>query len=157
MSERIYGLLLLAYPRAFRQAWREEMQRFFRDCLRAARRRGRFALLRLWLDTLADLALTAPGQRFDALFHGIEAAREATLRTGLVLLLTAAITSVANYVMWSLASGLVSFAPARTVAPTPTALFYLLAAVAVGVVAGCVVFACLNFRALAARRARFPE
>ncbi len=58
MSEKIYLWLWRLYPSHFREAYREEALQLFRD--RARHERGFFRGLRLWLDILADLAISAP-------------------------------------------------------------------------------------------------
>jgi len=56
MSERLYSLLLQLYPRAFRERYATEMARVFRDRLRDE------PAARLWIDVLADAALSIPHQ-----------------------------------------------------------------------------------------------
>lgn len=58
MSEKLYALLLRLYPARFRRNWEEDAMQLFRDRLQDER--GTFRLLRLWLDVLADLAVSAP-------------------------------------------------------------------------------------------------
>jgi len=58
MSEKIYVLLLRLFPSHFREAYGEEALQLFRD--RARDEKGFFARLRLWLDLLADLAVSVP-------------------------------------------------------------------------------------------------
>jgi hypothetical protein len=58
MSEKIYACLLRLFPSAFREAYGEEALQLFRD--RARDERGFFRTLRLWLDLLADLAISVP-------------------------------------------------------------------------------------------------
>ena len=60
MSEKIYALLLRLYPSHFREAYGEDALQLFRD--RARDEKGFFASLRLWLDLLADLAISIPRQ-----------------------------------------------------------------------------------------------
>lgn len=60
ISERLYRLLLLAYPMEFRQAYCREMIQTFRACCREAlQQHGQSGLLRLWGLILYDLATTA--------------------------------------------------------------------------------------------------
>jgi hypothetical protein len=60
-SERVYRVLLAAYPARFRRAYGPEMTQVFGDCCRAAYRcRGASGLLRVWADTLLDLLTTVP-------------------------------------------------------------------------------------------------
>jgi len=58
MSEKIYALLLRLYPSHFHDAYGEEALQLFRD--RARDEKGFFPTIRLWLDLLADLAISAP-------------------------------------------------------------------------------------------------
>jgi hypothetical protein len=60
MSEKIYTWLLRLYPSQFREAYGEEALQLFRDRLRDEK--GLFPRLRLWLDLLADLAISVPHQ-----------------------------------------------------------------------------------------------
>jgi hypothetical protein len=63
ISCRIYRLLLLAYPRKFRQEFGGEMHQVFRDCYRDEAGSG--SLIRFWLRTLVDLVLSAARERTD--------------------------------------------------------------------------------------------
>jgi hypothetical protein len=58
-------VLLLAYPRSFRQRFGPEMTQVFRDCARNACQRGN--LLGLWARTLGDLLATVPAEYVAAL------------------------------------------------------------------------------------------
>src|ERR1700743_299368 len=58
MSEKLYALLLKLYPDHFRRAYSDEALRLVRD--RAQDQKGFISGLRLWLDLLADLALSLP-------------------------------------------------------------------------------------------------
>jgi hypothetical protein len=58
MSEKIYGLLLRLLPARFRDAYGDDALQLFRD--RARDERGFFRGARLWLDLLADLAISIP-------------------------------------------------------------------------------------------------
>jgi hypothetical protein len=60
MSEKIYTWLLRLYPSQFREAYGEEALQLFRDRLRDEK--GFLARLRLWLDLLADIAISVPHQ-----------------------------------------------------------------------------------------------
>ena len=81
LSARVYRLLLAAYPRRFRREYGREMALAFRDCCRDAYRRGgSFALLRLWLRTLPDLAASALGEHFDGLVRPRGRASRGSLR-----------------------------------------------------------------------------
>jgi hypothetical protein len=58
MSEKIYALLFRLLPSHFREAYGDDALQLFRD--RARDEKGFFAKLRLWLDLLADLAVSLP-------------------------------------------------------------------------------------------------
>jgi hypothetical protein len=60
MSEKVYAWLLRLYPARFREAYGEEALQLFRD--RARDEKGFFPRLRLWLDLVADLAISVPRQ-----------------------------------------------------------------------------------------------
>jgi hypothetical protein len=58
MSEKIYAWLLRLYPSHFRQAYGDDALQLFRD--RARDEQGFFLRARLWIDLLADLAISLP-------------------------------------------------------------------------------------------------
>ena len=58
MSEKIYSFLMRLYPARFREEYGDEALQLFRD--RSRDERGFFRRLRLWLDLLADLAISVP-------------------------------------------------------------------------------------------------
>lgn len=58
MSEKLYSLLLKLYPEHFRRTYGDEALRLVVD--RARDEKGFFHRLRLWLDLLADLAVSLP-------------------------------------------------------------------------------------------------
>ena len=60
MSEKIYACLLRLFPSHFREAYGDEALQLFRD--RARNEKGFFSRVRLWLDLLADLAISIPRQ-----------------------------------------------------------------------------------------------
>jgi peptidase S41-like protein len=60
MSEKIYACLLRLFPSHFRESYGDEALQLFRD--RARDEKGFFPRVRLWLDLLADLAISAPHQ-----------------------------------------------------------------------------------------------
>jgi len=64
VSIRLYGWLLLAYPREFRLAFGDQMVQVFLDCYRAEARQR--SLPSFWLRTLLDLALTAAKEHADS-------------------------------------------------------------------------------------------
>ena len=65
LSERIYRLLLKAYPARYLRRYEEPMAQLFSDQLRDAD--GSRGLVRLWSRTLADLLRTVPMQYFERL------------------------------------------------------------------------------------------
>lgn len=68
MSERIFQLMLFAYPRDFRREYGWLMAQLFRDCRRAARKRDEtLATSRFWLSALVDLIKAAPQEHWNHL------------------------------------------------------------------------------------------
>ena len=68
-SEKIYGLLLLAYPAPFRREFGSEMKQVFRTRARTERRNPRF-----WKSILADWIVTVAKERLtSAAFSGLVA------------------------------------------------------------------------------------
>ena len=72
-SERLYRLLLRAYPRAFREEYAAEMLLVFRDASRDASQPGRLGVLRLWINVLSDFAKTVCIQRVNSWMQRDEA------------------------------------------------------------------------------------
>lgn len=71
LSVRLYRLLLLCYPKEFRQSCRPEMVQTFRDCFREALEvNGAWGVLRMWGFILYDLAITAFIERLRAFIAG---------------------------------------------------------------------------------------
>ena len=60
MSDKIYACLLRLFPSHFREAYGDEALQLFRD--RARDEKGFFPRILLWLDLLADLAVSVPHQ-----------------------------------------------------------------------------------------------
>ena len=59
-SDRIYSLLLRAYPASFRRRYGRDMTQVFRDCCREAyRHKAALGVIWLWVPTLYDLVATA--------------------------------------------------------------------------------------------------
>jgi len=58
MSEKIYAVLLRLFPSRFRESYGEDALQLFRD--RARHETGLFPRLRLWVDLIADLAISLP-------------------------------------------------------------------------------------------------
>jgi len=67
LSERIYRLLLKAYPERYRRQYEAPMAQLFSDQLQAADTRRKLAAL--WLRTLADLLRTLPARHAEASPH----------------------------------------------------------------------------------------
>lgn len=64
MSEKLYARLLKLFPSGFRKSYGEDALQLFRD--RARDETGLFPRARLWLDLLADLAISVPREYFYA-------------------------------------------------------------------------------------------
>ena len=69
LSQRIYRILLKAYPRRYRERYEEPMAQLFADQLRDAKTLARF--VRLWLRTAVDLVRTVPRRYFEPEHAGI--------------------------------------------------------------------------------------
>lgn len=69
LSERIYGMLLKAYPQRYRRQYEAPMAQLFSDQLRDANTWRKLALL--WLRTLADLVRTLPVRHAEAPRHSM--------------------------------------------------------------------------------------
>ncbi len=71
VAERLYRILLFAYPAAYRREYGPLMAQLFRDLCRDSYRQGGFvALLPLWSRVLADTAVTAVVEHLNALQEG---------------------------------------------------------------------------------------
>ena len=71
LSCRIYKLLLITYPSAFRREYGHQMQQVFRDCYRdEVRRNNNLAIAGYWIRTLLDLVLTAIKEHSENLRRG---------------------------------------------------------------------------------------
>ncbi len=69
LSDRVYHILLAAYPPGFRRRYGPEMAQVFRTGCRAAYdAAGRQGVLHLWLPTLGDWAWSASGEWLSGLF-----------------------------------------------------------------------------------------
>ena len=67
-SQRLYALMLKAYPAQFRREYGPHMAQLFRDCGRAAEsHQSPFGLVRFWLIIMLDLVNTAPKEHLDNL------------------------------------------------------------------------------------------
>jgi len=95
LSERLYQLLILFYPKEFRQMYRRDMLQTFRDCQRAARQQhGKQGVARLWSFLLRDLVTTIPGEHYKTFItqwkrlFSLEQKEYATMTTGFQFNLT---------------------------------------------------------------------
>ena len=101
-SQRMYGALLILYPRAFRERYAEEMRRDFADLSREGLEEGDGTeLLRVWAGAFSDLALTALQERGTAMsrngYPPVEPRVAARALVAVVLVaVTVAITSLAE-------------------------------------------------------------
>ncbi|HEX2619766.1 MAG TPA: type II secretion system F family protein [Phototrophicaceae bacterium] len=67
-SERLYQMLLIAYPASFRHEYANDLTQVFRDSYRDALQSGGIrSALQVWLHTLVDLVTTASVQRYEHL------------------------------------------------------------------------------------------
>src|ERR1035437_9202296 len=65
VSQKIYGRLLTAYPKAHREEYGPSMAQLFRDQCRDAWNQARSrALVKLWLRTLPDVLMTSLLEHF---------------------------------------------------------------------------------------------
>ena len=72
ISYHLYRALLFSYPSEFRQQYGLEMSLAFRDrCRNARRRNGLPGIIALWLKTILDLAITAPGEHMEILWQDL--------------------------------------------------------------------------------------
>jgi hypothetical protein len=67
VSQRIFHLLLFAYPREFRHEYGSQMTQLFRDCYREQTNRSAAGLWVLWLHTVSDLFVSAPREHLERL------------------------------------------------------------------------------------------
>jgi hypothetical protein len=67
ISQRVYEVLLMAYPREFRREYGPQMAQIFRDLCRDGRQAGTSELAGLWVRTVLDLATTAFVERSKAM------------------------------------------------------------------------------------------
>jgi hypothetical protein len=78
-SSRVYEVLLAAYPRRFRRAYRAEIARCFRDCCREVYRSGGLGgLYGAWGRALLDLGTNVPREHVAQLTGGGDSAVEPT-------------------------------------------------------------------------------
>jgi hypothetical protein len=73
LSQRVFALLLAAYPAEFRREYGREMMQVFRACYYAeVRRKGLFGAINLWVYTLVDLARSAPREHLQESDGGLK-------------------------------------------------------------------------------------
>ena len=65
--QRLFQMVLFAYPREFRREYGTQMEQLFHDCYRAETNRGRWGIGGLWVRTFLDLARTAPREHLENL------------------------------------------------------------------------------------------
>src|SRR5262245_45690904 len=67
LSQRLFHLLLFAYPREFRHEYGSQMTQLFRDCYRHQTNESSTGLWVLWLGTISDLLVSAPREHLERL------------------------------------------------------------------------------------------
>src|SRR5437879_1526742 len=98
-SQKIFQVLLRAYPSGFRREFGSQMAQLFRDCYRAQENDAHsFGAIRLWLHTLLDLAQTAPREHWENLGKG-NSSMSKLLKDALALLGCFAIIAVAFWLL----------------------------------------------------------
>jgi len=65
--QRLYQLMLRAYPREFRVEYGSDMTQLFRDCYRDIQSDGLISAIAFWRRMILDVIRTAPLERWDAL------------------------------------------------------------------------------------------
>src|SRR6185369_7904385 len=66
--QRLFQMVLFAYPRQFRHEYGTQMEQFFRDCYRVEKMtRGVVGVGGLWFHTLLDLVQAAPREHLENL------------------------------------------------------------------------------------------
>ncbi|MGE0360740.1 MAG: ABC transporter permease [Vicinamibacterales bacterium] len=109
MESRLFRWLLRLLPEEVRDGYAREIERTFHDEVRDVRRSGRrWALLGLWLATMADVAKAAPAQHLDILWRDLRFAfRSMRARPAhtLTAVVTLAIGIGANVAMFAVVDG----------------------------------------------------
>ena len=109
MHDRMFRWLLRVLPEEFRDGYAREIERTFRDEAREMRGGGRrWALIGLWLATMADVVRSAPGQHLDILWRDLRFATRAMLARPahtLTAIVTLAIGIGANVAMFAVVDG----------------------------------------------------
>ncbi|HML15565.1 MAG TPA: ABC transporter permease, partial [Bryobacteraceae bacterium] len=107
MPERLYRILLHAYPSEFREEYGAQLRQMFRDRMRSEPR------MRVWIHILADLIITAPVEHFDAFCQDARGAWRffaANRGFAAIAVLTLGLGMGANTAVFTLLNGLL-FAP----------------------------------------------
>lgn len=157
---RFYRLALWAYPASFRRAYGDELAQTFRDMYEEAQASGSTSrMVALWMVALADLLVSASGERISAMRPGIVITASLTGLAFIVSLLATlnlylledqnALTAVAYraspllrvsydaaYLSALVAGALVCGIVARALAPTGLAAYGIVGAVALLVALG---------------------
>jgi hypothetical protein len=104
-AERVYRLLLRAYPAGFRAEYGREMVLAFRDQRREAAARG----IRFWWDMIWDVMRSAPSLRLDAFrirWEGDIQTGEEKMRTMAILAVLIGVAEAANALAEGRAGGI---------------------------------------------------
>ena len=114
-SERVYRLLLLAYPDEFRREYGEQMEQAFGDLYRVKRSENG-GIARLWMRTIVDLVRTVVAQRIMSRTNHREAVMQSRRLAviGFVLLLAPLYFVSASLLKYGLGVGFL-FDPLETV------------------------------------------
>jgi putative ABC transport system permease protein len=124
-GERIFRLLLVAYPREFRHRYREDLLAFFREDRRHPRYGSGFSRpFRFWITTLGDLARAAATERFSGARTALPD-RRASMRT---------ISALAHDVRYAV----------RSLRSTPAVTLTALLVLTLGIGAGSAIFAVVD-------------
>ena len=112
ISERVYRLLMRAYPKEFREMYGRQMEQAFLDLCREETRRGGVGLARFWVRVGLDLASSAIVERRCAEAKEIavkdykmayRSAVRVALATAFILLLPLLAMQITDEVVWDLA------------------------------------------------------
>ncbi len=123
ISERVYRVLLRAYPREFRETYGRQMEQVFGELYREeASRGGRAGLMRLWVRVGLDLALSAAVQRSYAEDKEAFARNDKLAGAGLVLLLAPLYFVSASLLKYGLSVGFL-FDPLEALLSEPGRLY----------------------------------
>ncbi len=73
VSDRIFQLVLAAYPSEFRRIYGKPMAQVFRDCCRDIyQQSGAGGVIVLWIAALYDIVVNALGEHISMLLHNFE-------------------------------------------------------------------------------------